>query len=232
MPPGGDKKGGDKKGGDRKGGDKKPDKPAPAEPVSNSAIFEIVIGIIVVLALGSALLSRLVAFLTGQGDMSGEFLRSLSVAYARYKVLAAYVSFLLMIVVGYLVRNITRIRTEERRMLYPEKEAKPEQVANAKWQRIVDHLESDNVNDWKLAIIEADIILGDMLASMGYHGDTIGEKLKAVERSDFLSIDKAWEAHKVRNLIAHEGADFQLNKREAVRIIALYKDVFEEFYYI
>jgi ribosomal protein L14E/L6E/L27E len=60
-------------------------------------------------------------------------------------------------------------------------------------------------------------------------GDTLGERLKAVEQSDFDTIDKAWEAHKVRNKLAHEGGDFILTQREAKRIIALYKDVFDEF---
>jgi len=36
----------------------------------------------------------------------------------------------------------------------------------------------------------------------------MGDKLKAVEKSDFNSIELAWEAHKARNMIAHEGSDF------------------------
>ena len=64
---------------------------------------------------------------------------------------------------------------------------------------------------------------------LNLHGDTIGDKLKAVEKSDFLTIDNAWEAHKARNQIAHDGADFQLNQREAMRIISLYESVFREF---
>ena len=105
-------------------------------------------------------------------------------------------------------------------------------VLNEKWQKVQVHINSNNPSEWRLAILEADIMLGDILEKMGYQGDSIGEKLKGVERSDFLTLDHAWQAHKVRNQIAHEGTDFELSEREAKRIIDLYKKVFEEFYYI
>ena len=105
-------------------------------------------------------------------------------------------------------------------------------VLNQKWESVQKHINSDNPSDWRLAILEADIMLGDILEKMGYQGDSIGDKLKGIEKSDFLTLNQAWEAHKVRNQIAHEGSDFMLNDRDARRVIDLYKQVFEEFYYI
>lgn len=105
-------------------------------------------------------------------------------------------------------------------------------VLNKKWQQVQAHINSPNPGDWRLAIMEADIMLGDILEKMGYQGDTIGDKLKGIEKSDFLTLDLAWEAHRVRNQIAHEGSEFQLTEREARRVIDLFKQVFEEFYYI
>ena len=100
------------------------------------------------------------------------------------------------------------------------------------WQRIIDHITSDNPSDWRLAILEADIVLDEVLAGVGFVGDTLGDKLKQAEKGDFKTIENAWEAHKIRNAIAHEGADFTLTQREARRIIDLYQSVFEEFKYI
>jgi transposase len=57
----------------------------------------------------------------------------------------------------------------------------------------------------------------------------MGERMKAIEKSDFNTIDDAWEAHKARNNIAHQGGGFALNQREARRIISLYERVFREF---
>jgi hypothetical protein len=75
-------------------------------------------------------------------------------------------------------------------------------------------------------------MLEDILVRMGYDGDSIADRLRAVEPSDFTHIQSAWEAHKVRNKIAHEGVNFTVTQREARRVIELYRKVFEEFRYI
>ncbi len=75
-------------------------------------------------------------------------------------------------------------------------------------------------------------MLNDMLDKMGHHGATLGDKLKGIEASDFDSLQDAWEAHKVRNAVAHEGSDLALNKPEAERVIKLFKKAFDEFKYI
>lgn len=108
----------------------------------------------------------------------------------------------------------------------------PKAIINQKWHDVIIHINSENPNDWKLAILECDIILGEMLEKMGYMQNSIGEKLKAVEPSDFTNIESAWEAHKIRNSIAHEGSDFAINEREAKRVIGLYEVVFREFDFI
>ncbi|HEY4517854.1 MAG TPA: hypothetical protein VJI74_03125, partial [Candidatus Paceibacterota bacterium] len=85
---------------------------------------------------------------------------------------------------------------------------------------------------WKQAIIDADVLLERMIDVMGYRGENLGEKLKAIERSDFKNLDNAWEAHKIRNQVAHEGSNFVLTEREAKRVIDLYRQVFEEFKFL
>jgi hypothetical protein len=42
-------------------------------------------------------------------------------------------------------------------------------------------------------------------------------------------LDEAWEAHRVRNQVAHEGSDFILSQREARRAVELYRKVFEAY---
>src|SRR5690606_20910065 len=102
---------------------------------------------------------------------------------------------------------------------------------NTAWEKITRYLDSTNPSDWKLAILEADTILDSLMQKMGYRGENLGERLKAVEPSDFLTLNDAWEAHKVRNSIAHE-ADFQMDYREAKRVIKLYENIFKEFNYL
>ena len=91
---------------------------------------------------------------------------------------------------------------------------------------------SPHPSDWRRAIIEADIMLDDLLSKMGYRGESVGEKLKRVEPGDMKTLNDAWEAHKVRNRIAHDGSTFVLSEHDAKQTIQSYRKVFEEFFYI
>lgn len=108
------------------------------------------------------------------------------------------------------------------------KQAEPD----PRWKEIERHIQSPNISDWRVAILEADILLYDMLDQMGYPGDSIGDKLKQADPSSFNTLQEAWKAHKIRNIIAHEGGNYELSRHEAERTIELYKKVFEEFYFI
>lgn len=105
-------------------------------------------------------------------------------------------------------------------------------VRSKKWDRIVDFASSDNENDWRQAILEADIMLDELLGEQGYSGTDLGEKLHSAQIGDFVTLNEAWEAHKVRNKIAHQGAALNLPKREVIRVLGMYEKVFREFNYI
>lgn len=107
--------------------------------------------------------------------------------------------------------------------------AKRELPEHARWRQVLAHAQSDNPNDWRLAIIEADIMLEEVLDAAGFPGRTIGDKLKTANRGTFRSLDDAWQAHKTRNDIAHQGGEFILTKRLANEAIARYERVFQEF---
>lgn len=135
-------------------------------------------------------------------------------------------------------RKYGEVNKKHRAILKPPKditygvEAPTGPYVNPRWAKVLEHVNSENPSDWRLAILEADIMLGDVLDKMGYHGATIGDKLKSIEQSDFSTLNEAWEAHKVRNAIAHEGSDMTLNKPEAERVVRLFEKVFKEFKYV
>ncbi|HEY0980264.1 MAG TPA: hypothetical protein VGE18_02555 [Candidatus Paceibacterota bacterium] len=99
---------------------------------------------------------------------------------------------------------------------------------NETWNHIRERLLSDNASDWRLAIIEADIYMDRLLDQKGFHGDTIGDKLKQISPAELSSVQIAWEAHKVRNRIAHEGAAFALTMPESRRVLSYYEIVFRD----
>ncbi|MFQ5661810.1 MAG: hypothetical protein ACE5F2_00975 [Candidatus Paceibacteria bacterium] len=151
----------------------------------------------------------------------------------RIKPISTILTLLFLAGIIYSIIRIRQIRREEEKELGEIIVAKGTgEKKKEKWNQLVDLAMSENESDWRLAIIEADTMLDDMVDAMGYKGDGLGEKLKQIERSDFNTLDQAWEAHKVRNNIAHAGSDFTLTQREVRRAIDLYKQVFDEFEFI
>ena len=99
---------------------------------------------------------------------------------------------------------------------------------NVLWESIRTHLATESPSAWKLAVIEADKLLDDLTVKQGFFGDTLGERLKNADESLFRTLQDAWEAHKIRNRIAHE-AGYQLTRRDAQRAVGMYEHVFQEF---
>lgn len=149
------------------------------------------------------------------------------------KLILWVLAFVLVCVLIYVIRHLSEIRKNTHLKLYADREqAQSVPVSiNKNWDRVMMHVESYNESEWRLAVIEADIMLSELLNTMNLTGDSVGEKLKGVEKSDFTTLDLAWEAHKIRNQIAHDPS-FILTQREAKRVIGLFEVVFKEFSFI
>lgn len=146
--------------------------------------------------------------------------------------LSVIITILAIVGIAYNYKRLLKLNEAEDKIFNPQDVPLVEEVEmekNKKWEAVVAHINSTNSSDWRLAIIEADVMLDELLRTQGYQGDSIGEMLKAVERSDMTTLDHAWEAHKVRNEVVHSGAEYPLNEREAKRVIALFESVFREF---
>jgi hypothetical protein len=151
-----------------------------------------------------------------------------------YSILAIILS--LLFIIGFIYAKIryaqlsdieqAQLREEERK--WSERYGGAEKV-DSRWSEIQKHLFDDNPNSWRVAIIEADIYLEEILNEAGYIGVTLGEKLKSANPASFTTIQDAWEAHKIRNDIAHAGGDFVLTKRIAQETMTRYERVFREF---
>lgn len=112
------------------------------------------------------------------------------------------------------------------------------EALNPRWQHVLELASArprQDVNvesDWRRAIIEADSMLDTMLTEKGFQGATVGEKIRDMSAEQFSTRDLAWQAHRVRNAIAHMGEVYPLNERDVHATIDLYRQVFEEFNYI
>ena len=101
-----------------------------------------------------------------------------------------------------------------------------------RWNRILEQATNDSEQSLRLTILEAAIMLNELLDTMGYKGETMADKMRGVDRANFNTIDLAWEAHKIRNRIAHDGSAHHLTARETRRVIALYEKVLKESRFI
>lgn len=163
------------------------------------------------------------------------------------KSLLYFILVFLLTVIAYCVVRLLEIRKKEHEHLHHEiaefahKKKEEEEkknsavsgrIKNEKWESVLRHLFSEAPSDWRLAIIDADEMLFGLMDQLGFKGETLGEKLKIVDRDEFRNLSAAWEVHTVRNRIAHEGSAYELSQREAKRVIALYEQIFREFGYI
>lgn len=193
-------------------------------------------GLLLLSAIIAALLDYLRSFVfIAPGAFWLDLLDFLRRIWPIWKLLATIVSMLALFGVVHNLRKLRAIDLEEQKIYETlptsavSDEEKVIEPRNEKWERVISYAHSDNVSDWRLAIIEADVMLEDMLHALGYKGESVGEILKSVDKNEFATIEDAWEAHKVRNAIAHSGGDFPLNERETKRVVALFEKVFKEF---
>ena len=108
------------------------------------------------------------------------------------------------------------------------KDKETDKSQNPRWKYILTLVESPNDSDWRVAIIEADSLLEESFKEKDLIGDTMSELLEDAKSNGYPSIQSAWDAHLVRNKIAHEGQEFSLTQVEARRVIKLYQNIFED----
>lgn len=97
----------------------------------------------------------------------------------------------------------------------------------ARWEEILRHLSTNVEAQWRFALIEADKLVEDILRRAGFPGDTMGERLMNIQSGQLQTIDGLWEAHKLRNRIAHD-LNYFLRYTEAKRAIGQFEATLRE----
>lgn len=192
-------------------------------------------GEIVLIVLFLSILSGAVSFLLGffgDGDIYG-IRATFAHLYAVANIVATVITMIAIVIAIYSFMRISEIAAEETKKLGLALNWNSERTQkNSRWLRVESSMTSLNPSDWKIAILEADNILDEIVERMGYVGDTLGERMKTIEASDFPYLEDAWTAHKTRNSIAHKGTDYELSRSEAERIINMYHRIFKELGYL
>jgi len=94
--------------------------------------------------------------------------------------------------------------------------------ASKKWKKIMGRLEQGTESEAKLAIIEADDLLNEILKRMGYEGETLGEKLKKVKKTILPNLDEVLKVHKIKSDIVYDPG-FRLTLEQAKNFLEIYQ---------
>ena len=94
----------------------------------------------------------------------------------------------------------------------------------AHWKRIGEMMAQPGMEQTKSAIMEADKLFDIALRQHGFKGETMGERLKDARQffQNNAIYQGVWEAHKLRNALAHE-VGFDVPKAVGITHLAQFK---------
>ena len=149
-----------------------------------------------------------------------------------------WLRFLAGVITSALIAGIVVVSIKMRAIVFRPRAPTPHEdlvpsseLVSAPWQEVRKKIISAYSSDWNLAVIQADSIFDAVLKDMGLVGVTLGDRLKQLDFSKLNSLNDVWEAHKIRNRIAHE-TDHVLTHEEATRAIALFEKALRELEYL
>jgi len=90
------------------------------------------------------------------------------------------------------------------------------------WNKIKKRIESGADSDYKLAIIDADDILQEVLDDRGFEGDTFEDLVKKAGRLIGPILDEVLLAHQARNSIVYN-PDYKLDADQAKKFLDIYE---------
>jgi hypothetical protein len=97
-----------------------------------------------------------------------------------------------------------------------------------RWEAIKKRLETGQEKDFKVAIIEADEMIGDLVKRMGYGGENLGEIFQSIPDNQVESITEVRKAHEIKNRIVQD-EHFKIGEQEVRETFNSYEKFLDEF---
>lgn len=92
-----------------------------------------------------------------------------------------------------------------------------------KWSEIETRIKLGDGLQNKVAILEADKLVDEVLFNIGYKGNNMKERLDSANATQIEEIDNLIEAHAIRNRIIQED-NFNIDNQESERVMGLYRE--------
>lgn len=96
----------------------------------------------------------------------------------------------------------------------------------SKWLSIEQSLVRDSEPSYHMAILNADKLVDQALKERGFKGQTMGDRMKFAKET-WSNRNAIWEAHKLRNQIAHE-PDVRISYDQSRRALAGFKQALKD----
>lgn len=100
------------------------------------------------------------------------------------------------------------------------------QAYQTRFLEIENKLKQDNPASYVTTVINGDKLLDKAMMEMGVPGKTMGDRLKRCG-DRFTNLNGVWQAHKLRNAIAHE-TDIEVSYRRAFNALQIYKQALKD----
>jgi hypothetical protein len=95
------------------------------------------------------------------------------------------------------------------------------------WMKILQRLESELETEYKLSVIEADLLLNDVMKRLGYEGKILSEKLERAKPGVFSQLQTLKEADQVYQNLVYD-TSYHLIQSDAKRIVAEFERALSE----
>ena len=95
------------------------------------------------------------------------------------------------------------------------------------WMKILQRLESELETEYKLSVIEADLLLNDVMKRLGNEGKNLNEKLERVKPGVFSQLQTLKEADQVYQNLVYD-TSYHLTQSDAKRIVAEFERALSE----
>jgi len=95
------------------------------------------------------------------------------------------------------------------------------------WKKNLARLDTGLDSEYKLAVIEADNTMNDVLKKMGYPGASLAENLDKVSSATISNIEDLRTAHQIRNSIVHN-PDYKISLEGAKKALTAYEKALKD----
>ena len=106
-------------------------------------------------------------------------------------IISSTLAIIFLAIIIFSIVRMREIQNEEKREIDHEiklallRDVETARTENPRWHYILTLIESPNESDWRVAIIEADTMLEEVLKDRGFTGDTLSELLEGAKTSGY-----------------------------------------------